>query len=967
MDCHRAAVRGIEMDTNGYLWIATEFGLVRYDGVHFKVYNQADLPDLKENRVIRIGLLQDKRVFIECAENKFYQVRNDETIVHFHPDQKEKKLIDMSSGYKGPDLYYRCVSLVKNKIAPDWVLPEKPGQTPSSLNALRIVNDNFYYLNKNNDLISADSSWNHFNKWQINGPLASELKLAKRGSGAISLLPHGDKLFLRSGRWLYALTFDRKTNVVSSTKFLNIGDISFIPFFRAYPHQNLYLIGTMNDGLFVFRKNSFSSLKFKNPEINVFYSLAPYGQNGVFTNNGVLYPGQSSIINRNGITTESLLKATSGEYYANRWISKDESGIVILDDKLKEVNYIRENDLRVRCFRELSDGKVWFSAEKHFLGKIENNKLIYINRPAKLPQDFIISCFIETPAKSLWIAGVAGLAQIDTSGKLLKVISELKNINVRCLYMDKKGVLWIGSYNRGFYAYYNNRLVTFPLDKNKYLASAHSFLEDQNGYVWISTNQGLFQANLTDLYRYIERPAFQPYYLYHEQSEGFLTNEFNGGCTPSGIILSNGAFLFPSMKSIVHFYPDSITPLLPTSPIFIDAIVADTSHISLTEPTPNISRQVNRLKFFISSPYFGNQYNQYVDYQLNGLDTTWYPLNDNGIVEFNELSSGKYELTLRKKNGFGEANVIFTKKAFIVLPFFHETWSFRGFAIFIALLLSYLLYKTRVHYLLEQKKALEDEVRIRTNEQELLIEHLETAITELEVSKEHLHQNTLFKEKLAMVIMHDLQSPLRFLFAATRKAYENSFLTAQPELASTNLELMETTGKIYHFVNDFGWWLSTMGTRFKVQKERIDLKELLVELNYFFTEQLKATGNELTIQNGDIQFIKSDRRLLKIILRNIIDNANKNTRNGHISIETFARNGNCSLKIKDNGDGIHKTVLAKLKLRLKEKNTNYSENETGFGFRFIIDLSKQLEINVDITSDRGSGTIIELSNFNSIE
>ena len=84
-----------------------------------------------------------------------------------------------------------------------------------------------------------------------------------------------------------------------------------------------------------------------------------------------------------------------------------------------------------------------------------------------------------------------------------------------------------------------------PMDRNNYLAAAHSFLEDQNGYLWVTTNRGLFQMAIKDLHQYLENNAFSPYYHYYEQSDGLLTNEFNGGCNPSGITLNNGKFCFP--------------------------------------------------------------------------------------------------------------------------------------------------------------------------------------------------------------------------------------------------------------------------------------------------------------------------------------------------------------------------------------------------------------------------------------
>ena len=584
--------------------------------------------------------------------------------------------------------------------------------------------------------------------------------------------------------------------MVKTTRVLEVGAIPSIPFFLGWPEHNLFLVGTVSDGLYIFKKQSLTHLQFNNAELNVFYALVPFGKDGVFTREGLLFPGKSLPLKSAGIKNESLLQTRVGHYFACKWINKDESGIVEFNEQLEQIRFIPEYNLVVRCFRQFNDGKVWFSDEEHFLGKINDNKISYIPRPKELPADFIVSTFIQENANEIWVSGKKGLAKVDTSGKLVRLIPELANVNIRCLYRDKKGKFSQGPMadfffydDHGFYA----------MDKYNYLAAAHSFLEDRNGYLWVTTNRGLFQMAINDLYQYLENNSVAPYYHYYEQSDGLLTNEFNGGCNPSGIALNNGKFCFPSLESIVQFHPDSVMTSLPGAPIFLDAIIIDTAQVDPLLASFKLPKRINRLQFFVSSPYFGNAYNQQMEYQLNGLDSNWYPVNDNGLINFNRLASGDYELVLRKKAGFGVNNYIFERRQFTVQPTFYETWLFKALLMAAILLLTYIFYRFEFRYLLQQKRFLEKEVLIRTREQKSLIESLENTIKELEESKEQLHQNNLFKERLSMIIMHDLQSPLRFLFDATRRAHEKSTLKRYSELNEISLELFKATGKIYSF------------------------------------------------------------------------------------------------------------------------------------------------------------------------
>ena len=61
------SIKGIEIDKKGYLWLATEMGLVRYDGSNFRLYDKTNSPELKTDRIINLGLLKDGNLFAEVG------------------------------------------------------------------------------------------------------------------------------------------------------------------------------------------------------------------------------------------------------------------------------------------------------------------------------------------------------------------------------------------------------------------------------------------------------------------------------------------------------------------------------------------------------------------------------------------------------------------------------------------------------------------------------------------------------------------------------------------------------------------------------------------------------------------------------------------------------------------------------------------------------------------------------------
>jgi signal transduction histidine kinase len=233
--------------------------------------------------------------------------------------------------------------------------------------------------------------------------------------------------------------------------------------------------------------------------------------------------------------------------------------------------------------------------------------------------------------------------------------------------------------------------------------------------------------------------------------------------------------------------------------------------------------------------------------------------------------------------------------------------------------------------------------------------------TNLELMKT---QNELYKvieqkEKLTSILAHDLKTPLRFMMTISAYLDESIHALNLEELGRLSGELSTSAKNTYAFAGELLTWLSIQHQNFTVQYSEVNLQALMNELVEFFKDIAKTQLIQLKVDFPFFIPVETDRRLLKIILRNILDNAIKNTTSGEVIISASKQNEEMiEIHIRDTGSGMTKEQLDQLDV----KNT-YGfpfEIKSKLGFQIIKDLSTLLNIKLEIESEIGMGTTVIL-------
>ncbi len=229
--------------------------------------------------------------------------------------------------------------------------------------------------------------------------------------------------------------------------------------------------------------------------------------------------------------------------------------------------------------------------------------------------------------------------------------------------------------------------------------------------------------------------------------------------------------------------------------------------------------------------------------------------------------------------------------------------------------------------------------------------------------KEELNVANKTKDYLFSVVSHDLRSPINTIkrqHEKLKRQLKNKEYDAVSETTNNAIALTESTS---HLLNNVLHWSLEQNNQLSFKAEEYPLKPLVEQAIYNFEEIAEAKNIALTTMLEATILVKADKESLKIVLRNLLDNALKYTgENGKIAIKTYNDSEEFSvIEIKDTGFGISEEKLAKIKglEDLSIDKINRSEG-VGLGMLLCQTLIKKNNGKLLIDSELEVGTTIRI-------
>lgn len=936
------AVSDIYQDQKGFMWFSTNNGLARYDGNQMKVYLQdSAYASSFDRRVKRITEDKDfKYMWIYTASETFYCL-----------DMTTGHLVDYLSEAKG------------------WRAQERPLHFTQS----KLQENGLFYMwgPKDGGLIVDYRDGNfkvkHLSAKEMEAilPKLQDVKMADKQLVQKWKVPNGRVLTdNKGGKWIY-----NNTGILRKVVGDSLITLRLLPNETNYIDYERFNIVEDNHGL---------------------VWISTYGK-GLFVFNHDLNQGQHFVANEKGespIASNYLLCITA-DRRDGVWVSAEYGGVSHLQVMDKGVVRIfpngRENlDLSnvVRMVKKQRDGSVMVGTRD---GCLYHYSADMAQMLVKSHFDSNIYSVVEMPQGRMWIGtrgkGIYGIPGLDfknkkvfclkpddrgrmwigTFGEGLSVAIprgegyEVKTFfadsvglnEVRCLAIDRKGMLWGGTsgglfcvdptrfaadgkglrvYKRGSEIHdmlvdRQGRLwLTVPgeglvcmqdgnfriLDASQGLINnmVQSVVETEDGNLWVSTQQGVSCWKAKD-------NSFDNY-LFSRVMMGNVYNENSAVCLDDGRVLLGGNY------GLTIINPSRISHVKgQTSVVFTSHPYSDEMTLSYEERSPKIN---------FSTLDYSDVNNVKYTYWLEGYDSSWSVPSPTPWVNYQNLPFGSYRLHVKASYSDG----IWGKESVLDIsvepPFYLSVWAWVFYALFLTVVIVMVVKSIR------EKNILKGKIKF---EQELI----------------------RYKLVFFTNIAHEFRTPLTLIQGSLEK--EKRIMKTnhwQLELEKTVRTMDKSVQRMLRLIDQLLEFRKMQTGKLKLSLQETDVVMFVQGICKMFDDAAESKQIDFKFESQLPAYLMYlDRKKMDKVVFNLLSNAFKYTpAKGTISV-SLSFTDVMTIRVADTGVGIPQEKREQLFSRFMQ--SSYTGESFGIGLHLTHELVRTHHGEITYQENEGGGSV----------
>jgi signal transduction histidine kinase/DNA-binding response OmpR family regulator/sugar lactone lactonase YvrE len=556
----------------------------------------------------------------------------------------------------------------------------------------------------------------------------------------------------------------------------------------------------------------------------------------------------------------------------------------------------------------------------------------------------------------LWIGTEGGLSVLER-GRLRTItpLPGLPGVHVRSLHEDADGTLWVGTVGRGVVRLRGSQADAFSTETGLYDDGIWSIVDDRRGHLWMSADRGVFRVARSDFDAVASGARERLTPVAYGVSDGMRTAEANGAGKPSGIRSADGRVWFATQRGVVVADPGALRPRVPT-PLVEHA--ATRSGPLRADGRARLPLGERDIELVFTAPELSHAEHVRFRYRLDGYDTEWTAPTSRRSATYTNLDPGPYTFAVQAAVGsgpWGEPAAL----SLHVPPAPYETTWFAALVLLVLGGLATAAYRARIGQLRRREIALEARVEARTRE-------LREAQRTTQQQAARLIEQDRLKSRFFTNVSHEFRTPLTLAIGPLEDLER---MEALPPEGRPYVDLaLRNTRRLLRLTNQLLDVARLEAGELRLSAARHDLCAFARDLAQPFVplaERRRVRFDVRTPAHPLLVTFDSDK--LEQVLANLLSNAFKFTPEGGAVRLTLATDDRAApprvrLTVRDSGPGIAPEHLPHLFDRFYQADAASTvQTGSGVGLSLARDLARLHGGTLTVDSDPGFGATFALT------